>query len=51
MNQGLRIIHGVDYPPAGNRNPGLTKFGLHVGFTSNEINFSAANANNIKIVP
>jgi hypothetical protein len=51
MDQGVRIFHGVDDPSAGNRNSGLPKLDLHAGFTSNEINFGAANTKYIKIVP
>ena len=50
-NQGARIIRGLDYPTPGYRYAGFAKFGLHAGFAADEINFTSANTEYIKIVP
>ena len=38
-------------PPPGNPHAGFPKFILHAGFTADKINFSAANTENVKVVP
>ncbi len=50
-NQGARIIYGLDDLSPGYRYAGLAKFGLHTGFAANEINFAAADTEDIKIIP